>query len=112
MKIVNLLNRNALRLMSLALMGLMFMGVSFPQVAEARMPAECRALNQQANQTNRLAQTYKRLTIVYTNVNDQIAAVFSVLEELGIEEKDALLVLNKVDQCANPSQVQAVANRS
>ncbi len=31
------------------------------------------------------------------NAEQQIRAVYSVLEELGIEEKDALLVLNKVD---------------
>ena len=45
------------------------------------------------------------------HVLDQIAAVFGVLEELEIEEKAALLVLNKVDRCASPSQIQAVLNR-
>ena len=44
-------------------------------------------------------------------VLDQIAAVFGVLEELEIEEKDALLVLNKVDGCESQAQVQAVVNR-
>ena len=44
-------------------------------------------------------------------VLDQIAAVFCVLEELGIEEKTALLVLNKVDACSSPSQIHAVSNR-
>ena len=44
-------------------------------------------------------------------VLDQIAAVFGVLEELEIEEKDTLLVLNKVDGCESPSQIQAVLNR-
>ncbi len=33
-----------------------------------------------------------------SHVIDQILAVFSVLKELGIEEKDTLLVLNKIDQ--------------
>jgi GTP-binding protein HflX len=32
------------------------------------------------------------------SVQDQISAVFNVLQELGIEEKDTLLVLNKVDR--------------
>ena len=34
-------------------------------------------------------------------VLDQIAAVYKVLEELGIEEKDTLLVLNKIDAAAS-----------
>ena len=33
---------------------------------------------------------------------EQIAAVYSVLEELGIEAKDTLLVLNKVDAARRP----------
>ena len=33
------------------------------------------------------------------------------MEELGIEEKTALLVLNKVDACSQPSQIHAVTNR-
>lgn len=45
------------------------------------------------------------------HVLDQIAAVFGVLEELEIEEKDALLILNKVDGCESKSQIQAVRNR-
>jgi len=42
---------------------------------------------------------------------DQIGAVYEVLEELGIEEKDALLVLNKVDGIADPVQLEALRNR-
>ena len=45
------------------------------------------------------------------HVLDQITAVFAVLEELEIDEKDALLVLNKTDACESPAQVQAVLNR-
>ena len=37
------------------------------------------------------------------HVLDQIGAVFGVLEELEIEEKDALLVLNKIDGCERES---------
>ena len=33
---------------------------------------------------------------------DQITAVYNVLEELGIEAKDTLLVLNKIDQVDDP----------
>ena len=46
-----------------------------------------------------------------SQVIDQIAAVYDVLKEIGIEEKDALLVLNKTDQVAQPSQLQALRNR-
>lgn len=39
---------------------------------------------------------------------DQIKAVYDVLRELGIEEKDALLVLNKVDQIEDPARLEAI----
>jgi GTP-binding protein HflX len=42
---------------------------------------------------------------------DQIKAVYDVLRELGIEEKDALLVLNKIDQVGDPSALAAIRNR-
>lgn len=43
-------------------------------------------------------------------VYKQISAVYDVLEEIGIEEKDTLLILNKVDN-ASPTQLDAVLNR-
>jgi GTPase len=39
---------------------------------------------------------------------DQIKAVYDVLRELGIEEKDTLLALNKVDQVEDPTRLQAI----
>ena len=45
------------------------------------------------------------------HVLDQIRAVFGVLKEMGIEEKDALLVLNKSDACAHESSIHSVMNR-
>jgi GTP-binding protein HflX len=39
---------------------------------------------------------------------DQIAAVYDVLRELGIEEKDTLLALNKIDQVEHPSRLQSI----
>jgi GTP-binding protein HflX len=42
---------------------------------------------------------------------DQIAAVYEVLRELGIEEKDALLVLNKVDRAADPLLLESLRRR-
>ena len=42
---------------------------------------------------------------------DQIAAVFDVLRELGIEEKDTLLALNKIDCVEDSLQIEALLNR-
>ena len=44
-------------------------------------------------------------------VMDQIKSVYGVLQEIGVEEKDTLLVLNKVDAVQNLSQLDAVLNR-
>lgn len=45
------------------------------------------------------------------HVLDQIRAVFGVLEELEIDEKDALLVLNKIDGVESQTRIQSVLNR-
>ena len=44
------------------------------------------------------------------SVYNQIAAVFRVLEEIGIDEKDTLLVLNKIDAVQN-GQLDGILNR-
>jgi GTP-binding protein HflX len=44
-------------------------------------------------------------------VYQQIRSVYEVLEEIGIDEKDALLVINKVDQIADPHQLDLILNR-
>ncbi|MFK7768380.1 MAG: GTPase HflX [Mariniblastus sp.] len=44
-------------------------------------------------------------------VADQISSVYEVLQEIGIEEKDTLLVLNKVDQMNNLATLDSVINR-
>ena len=41
---------------------------------------------------------------------DQIKAVYDVLRELGIDEKDTLLALNKVDQVGQQSHLEALRN--
>lgn len=41
----------------------------------------------------------------------QISAVYNVLKELGIEEKDAVLVLNKIDAIRNPQVLNRVLDR-
>ncbi len=42
---------------------------------------------------------------------DQISSVYSVLEEIEIQEKDTLLVLNKVDQVEHSSQIEGILAR-
>ena len=44
-------------------------------------------------------------------VFEQISAVYTVLEELGIEEKDTLLVLNKIDMVKSPLVLNRVLDR-
>ena len=44
-------------------------------------------------------------------VQDQISAVYDVLEEIGIEEKDTLLILNKVDRVESERTLNAVMKR-
>jgi GTP-binding protein HflX len=42
---------------------------------------------------------------------DQILAVYDVLREIGIEEKDTLLALNKIDRVDDPTRIEALRNR-
>ena len=44
-------------------------------------------------------------------VYDQIAAAYSVLEEIGIQQKDTLLVLNKVDALPDRVRLDGLLNR-
>ncbi|MBI1901702.1 MAG: GTPase HflX [Planctomycetia bacterium] len=44
-------------------------------------------------------------------VYDQISAVYGVLEEIGIQQKDTLLVLNKIDKPPDRARVEGLRNR-
>ena len=44
-------------------------------------------------------------------VIDQITSVYSVLEELGIREKDAILVLNQIDAIEDPGTLELLKQR-
>jgi GTP-binding protein HflX len=44
-------------------------------------------------------------------VHDQISAVYAVLQEIGIQEKDTLLVLNKIDCLSSPGNLGGLMNR-
>ena len=82
--------------------------VGFIRDLPHRLIASFKATLEESNQSDLLLHV---ADVSNPFVLDQIGAVYTVLEELGIEEKETLLVLNKVDACENPSQVQAVLNR-
>lgn len=42
---------------------------------------------------------------------DQIVAVYEVLRELGIEEKDTILALNKIDRVEDPLRIEKLLSR-
>lgn len=44
-------------------------------------------------------------------VLEQISAVYAVLQELGIEEKQTLLILNKADRLADTAELAKITNR-
>jgi GTP-binding protein HflX len=44
-------------------------------------------------------------------VHDQIASVYCVLEELGIQEKDTILVLNQIDRVHEPGALELLKRR-
>jgi GTP-binding protein HflX len=44
-------------------------------------------------------------------VCDQISSVYTVLQEIGIEEKDTLLILNKIDCLPAKSELNVILNR-
>jgi GTP-binding protein HflX len=44
-------------------------------------------------------------------VHEQIAAVYEVLEELGIQEKDTILVLNQIDRVHEPGALEQLRQR-
>jgi len=45
------------------------------------------------------------------DVLSQISAVYNVLEEIGIEAKDTLLILNKTDQVVHRSRIDGIMSR-
>ncbi len=44
-------------------------------------------------------------------VYDQVSAAYAVLEEIGIEEKDTLLVVNKIDRLSSETTLGGIMNR-
>ena len=44
-------------------------------------------------------------------VEDQIAAAFGALKDIGLQHKDSLLVLNKIDAVPSPQRLEGLINR-
>ena len=70
--------------------------------------ASFKATLEEARQANLLLHVADASSLV---VEDQIAAAYGVLEEIGIQQKDTLLVLNKVDAAEDPHRLEGLVNR-
>lgn len=82
--------------------------VGFIRDLPHRLIASFKATLEEAHQSDLLIHV---ADVSNSYVLDQIRAVFEVFEELDIDEKMAILVLNKTDACQHPAQVQAALNR-
>jgi len=70
--------------------------------------ASFKATLEEARQANLLLHVADAASPV---VDDQIAAAYKVLEEIGIRQKDTLLVLNKIDAIPGPERLQGLSSR-
>ena len=82
--------------------------VGFIRDLPHRLIASFRATLEEARQTDLLLHVADAASPA---VFDQIAAVYGVLEEVGIEEKDILLALNKIDKIDRPSTLDRLLDR-
>jgi len=82
--------------------------VGFIRNLPHRLIASFKATLEEANQADLLIHVCDGSNPA---VRDQISAVYDVLKELGIEEKDTLLVVNKIDVADSDVYVQSVMNR-
>lgn len=82
--------------------------VGFIRDLPHRLIASFKATLEEANQADLLIHVCDGSNPA---VRDQISAVYNVLQELGIEEKDTLLVVNKTDVPGAEPIVQSVLNR-
>jgi GTP-binding protein HflX len=82
--------------------------VGFIRDLPHRLIASFKATLEEARQTDLLLHVADASTPA---VYDQIGAVYAVLEEIGIEAKDTLLLLNKTDCLPEESSLNALLNR-
>lgn len=82
--------------------------VGFIRNLPHRLIASFKATLEEANQADLLIHVCDGSNPA---VRDQISSVYEVLKELGIEEKDTLLAINKTDVQGSDVYVQSVLNR-
>lgn len=82
--------------------------VGFIRNLPHRLIASFKATLEEARQANLLLHVADASSPAFF---EQTSAVFEVLAELGISEKDTLLVINKVDALEDESVVQAILQR-
>jgi GTP-binding protein HflX len=82
--------------------------VGFVRDLPHHLIASFKATLEEARQTNLLLHVADASN---PGASDQISAAYCVLEEIGIEAKDTLLVLNKIDALEDRSRVDVLLNR-
>ncbi len=82
--------------------------VGFIRDLPHQLIASFKATLEEARQTNLLLHVADASN---EHAFEQISAVYRVLEEIGIEEKGTMLVLNKIDAVADRSKVDGLLNR-
>jgi GTP-binding protein HflX len=81
--------------------------VGFIRDLPHRLVASFRATLEEARQADLLLHVADASA---RTVLDQIHSAYRVLEEIGIEQKDTILVLNKIDRLSDRSQLEALLN--
>ena len=79
--------------------------VGFIRNLPHRLIASFKATLEEARQTDLLLHVCDASN---SSVLDQISAVYSVLEELDIEEKNTLLVINKIDSMPSRARLEGI----
>lgn len=82
--------------------------VGFIRDLPHRLIASFKATLEEANQADLLLHVADASN---PEVEQQIAAVYDVLEEIGIEQKDTLLVLNKIDRIEDSRRLEQLQAR-
>ncbi|MGI9517458.1 MAG: GTPase, partial [Pirellulaceae bacterium] len=82
--------------------------VGFIRDLPHRLIASFKATLEEARQADLLLHV---ADAAHPQVIQQISAVYDVLEEIGIQEKDTLLVLNKIDQLENNVVLESIMRR-
>ena len=82
--------------------------VGFIRDLPHQLIASFKATLEEARQANLLLHVADASSV---HAFDQISAVYQVLEEIGIEAKDTLLALNKIDATDDRSTIEGLLNR-